>query len=259
MRARRSSGEDAWLEPGAGAALIDPVVRDVEARSMTSPKSTPAPATADAALANNRRTVQAYEGYARRYAAAVSPEPSGIGAEGLQRLAAAIRDGGAASAPARGTPFGARVLEVGSGPGWDADALEALGVSVRRTDVTQAFREFQAERGRQIEALDLLTDNLGGPYDGVMALCVLLHVERELVEGILARVSGALRPGGSFLVSLRLGEGELWETGESGAYRVVLWDEAAFLRGLAAAGFEVVWQARALDGDGDWLTVLARR
>ena len=36
-------------------------------------------------------------------------------------------------------PPGARVLEVGSGPGRDAAALESLGLSVRRTDISPGF------------------------------------------------------------------------------------------------------------------------
>jgi hypothetical protein len=95
---------------------------------------------------NNGRTVAAYENYARRYAAAVSP-PSGSGVEALRSLADKL-------------PSGGQILEIGSGPGWDADFLEELGVRVRRTDVTAAFRNLQAERGRQVDALDVLTDKI---------------------------------------------------------------------------------------------------
>ena len=97
--------------------------------------------------ANNGRTVAAYENYARRYAANVSPQPSDSGASALRRLADML-------------PSSGRVLEIGSGPGWDADFLEGLGVRVRRTDVTAAFRDFQAERGRQVDPLDVLTEKI---------------------------------------------------------------------------------------------------
>ena len=59
-------------------------------------------------------------------------------------------------------PSGGRVLDIGSGPGWDADFLEGLGVRVHRTDVTAEFRDFQAERGQQVDALDVLTDEIIG-------------------------------------------------------------------------------------------------
>lgn len=198
--------------------------------------------TADA----NRRTVEAYERYARAYAAAVSPHPTGIAEEGLRRLAAIV--GGAGT-----------VLEVGSGPGWDADHLESLDVEVRRTDVTAAFRALQAERGKRVERLDLLVDELGGPWDGVLALHVLQHIERDRTAGVLRRVAAALRPGGAFLVTLREGDGELWERGASGDYRVVLRGQAEFSAALAEVGLGVEWTAHCVDSDGAWLHALARR
>ena len=80
-------------------------------------------------------------------------------------------------------PAGGTVLEVGSGPGWDADLLEAHGVAVRRTDLTRAFIDLQAARGKVVERLDVTTDELGGPYDAVLALAVLQHVERPQLPG----------------------------------------------------------------------------
>jgi predicted TPR repeat methyltransferase len=194
-------------------------------------------------LTNNRRTVAAYEEYAVGYAEAVAPDPAAGVATELRRLADVVGPGGT-------------VLEVGSGPGWDADQVESLGVSVRRTDVTRAFREFQAERGKHVELLDVITDDLGGPYDAVMAMCVLLHIDRELTDTVLGKVAGALRPDGAFLVSLREGSGELWESGD---YHVVLWSRAAFSVRLAAVGLRVEWCARTVHSDGPWLTFLARR
>ena len=113
------------------------------------------------ARGNNRRTVVDYEGSAREYVATVAGRPS-ASAEALQRLAAEVVPG-------------TRVLDIGSGPGWDADALEALGVIVHRTDVTAAFCEFQAERGKRCDRLDLLSDPIAGRYGGAMMLCVLQH------------------------------------------------------------------------------------
>jgi hypothetical protein len=196
---------------------------------------------------NNQRTVQSYEGYARQYAAAVSRDPSPPTQEGARRL---VQVTGAA----------ATILEIGSGPGWDADFVESLGASVRRTDITAAFRELQAERGKHVDALDVLEDDLSGPYHGIMAMCVLLNIDRDQVATVLGKVSRALIPAGAFLVSLREGEGELWERSEaSGDYHVVLWSEPDFASSLRAAGLEVLWRTRHEDSDGTWLTFLAQR
>src|SRR5688500_1163558 len=98
-----------------------------------------------ASRVHNRRTVAGYERCARDYAASVSSAPSPSGAEALRQLASAVAPGG-------------RVLEIGSGPGWDADFLETLGIDVHRTDAAAAFCDFQAERGKRCDPLDLLAD-----------------------------------------------------------------------------------------------------
>ena len=199
----------------------------------------------------NRRTIESYEQIARAYADETAPErsdPAEFIAEGLRRLVDAVPTGGTA-------------LEVGSGPGWDADFVESQGVTVRRTDITAAFIDLQAERGKQVETLDVISDELGGPYDGVMALAVLHHVNRGRIPALLRRVAEALHPGGVFLVAIREGDGELWETGDSGnPYFTVLWRESAFRDQLEDVGLMVRWSSRNEDsGEGPWLTFLARK
>lgn len=194
---------------------------------------------------SNARTVLAYEEYARTYAKNTAGTPTGMVRDGLDRFAIAL---GPKS----------RVLEVGSGPGWDADYLESLGVLVRRTDVTAAFRALQGERGHAVEALDVLTDDLGGPWDGVMALCVVQHIERARADGVLSRIAASLRPGGALLMSLPEGVGERAE-GNSGDYHVVFWTFDACGKSLRAAGLQVEWSARTVYDEGPWFTVLARK
>src|SRR5688500_1785670 len=107
----------------------------------------------DSATSPNRSTVESYERIARSYAADTAPDPSGdegFSGEGLRHLVDTLPDGGV-------------VLEVGSGPGWDADVVESRGFTVRRTDVTAAFIDVQAERGKHVGRLDVVSDELGGP------------------------------------------------------------------------------------------------
>jgi 2-polyprenyl-3-methyl-5-hydroxy-6-metoxy-1,4-benzoquinol methylase len=187
------------------------------------------------------RTLQSYESFAREYANLVSPQPPTDVEAALRRLMAAVRPG-------------ARVLEVGSGPGRDADFIETLGASVRRTDATQAFLDLQAARDKQGELLDLVADALGGPYDAVLAMCVLIHVERAQTDAVLRKIASALRPGGAFLVSVREGDGE---TG--GDYHMTYWRRGAFAAALAAAGLHVAWDHRYVDSASEtWLMFLTR-
>lgn len=194
----------------------------------------------------NRRTIEGYERCARDYAAEVPREPSLAAAAALRRLADAI-------------PPGGQVLDIGSGPGWDADFLETLGVRVHRTDVAAAFREFQAERGKRVDPLDLLADDIPGRYHGILMLCVLQHFERTQLDAALRKLAGALSDAGVVLLQYPEGADEFWEHGASGDYRVVRWARDALDGRLALAGFAVEWEA-AIDGrDGSWRSVLARK
>lgn len=192
----------------------------------------------------NRRTVAAYERHARDYAANVPHEPSPFDAQALRRFVAAM-------------PPDSGVLEIGSGPGWDADFVESLGVSVHRTDVTAAFRDFQAERGKRIDALDLLADDIAGHYGGMLMLCVLQHFEREQVDAALRKLRLALLDGGALLLSCPLGDDVFWQHGSSGDYRVVRWSADALDQRLQQAGFAVTWSESRDFEEGPWRTVLA--
>lgn len=200
--------------------------------------------------ANRRRTIDSYEQIAREYAAdtAKSADGSGAAGEGLRRLVEAMSGGGT-------------VLEVGSGGGWDADFVESRGLAVRRTDITQAFIDLQAERGKQVERLDLATDDLGGPYDAVMAMAVMQHLERDLIPQVLRRFAAGLTPQGLLLTAIPVGEGDYWEVGESGnEYFTVLWIESDFTEALVDAGFAVEWSvSNDYPNEATWLMLLARR
>lgn len=200
----------------------------------------------EASRESNQRTVAGYERCAREYASEVSSTPSATGARALRRLAAAV-------------PPGGRVLEIGSGPGWDADFLETLGLDVHRTDVTAAFRAFQAERGKRCDPLDLLADDIEGRYDGIAMLAVLQHFERAQLDTALRKLVQALDPGGALLLMYPQGDEEGWEQDASGDYRRVLWMPDAMDSRLAQAGFAVEWDDIFDGRAGEWRSVLARR
>jgi hypothetical protein len=178
---------------------------------------------------NNARTVVDYERTAGDYVDTVDGKPS-ASREALQRLADVM-------APST------RVLEIGSGPGWDADHLESLGIDVHRTDAAAAFCEFQAGRGKRCDRLDLLTDRIEERYGGALMLCVLQHFDA----------------GGPLLLMYPEGEGEHREHGAAGDYRTWRWPTDAMDARLARAGFAVDWDTM-IDGRGGlWRTVLTQK
>lgn len=195
----------------------------------------------DDSLARSRRTIESYEGYADRYVL-IRRGPD-------EREQAALRQVAAIAG------LGGQVLEIGSGPGCDADFLETLGVQVRRTDATQRFLDLQAARGKQGDRLDVITDPLGGPYDAIVAQYVLFHVPRDCIDRVLAKIASALRPQGAFLVSMREGD---FET--SGNYHEVYWRRKDFAARLKTAGLSVLWdEASSGSDDVTWNTFLTRR
>ena len=203
-------------------------------------------ATASEELARNRATVAGYDACAASYAAETDHAPTPDHVEALERFVASVGIGG-------------RVLEVASGPGWDADRLEAKGLRVRRTDLSEGFIAFQRERGRAVDRLDLITGDLGGPWDGVVALYVIQHVGRELVDGVIGRIAAALRPGGTLLMSFQEGEDEHTSVAAEGIYQVVRWREADMADCLSRHGLAVEWRSAFEGREGVWITVIAHR
>ena len=196
-------------------------------------------------------TIAAYQADAAAYAAGVAalsaPVASAVAAD-REEFARRVGPGG-------------RVLEIGSGPGRDARALEELGLSVRRTDVTPALVDLMRADGFAADVLDPRVDDLGGPWDGVWANAVLLHLARDEMPVVLARLAAATRPGGALYLTVKEGDGEAWSThGHVAAPRhFTYWREQPLHALLTGAGWEVD-VLRHTEGTRDlWLDVFASR
>lgn len=193
------------------------------------------------------RTIAAYQADAAAYAAGTAALPESV-ARDLDEFARRVGAGG-------------RVLEIGSGPGRDACELEARGLVVRRTDVTPAFVELIRADGHDADVLDPLTDDLGGPYDGVWANAVLLHLSREELPVLLERLHAATAPGATMFASLKEGDGEAWSThGHVTAPRhFTFWREGPLREEFTAAGWRVADVRHTRGSRDDWLDVYAER
>jgi len=189
-------------------------------------------------------TLAAYERGAEQYAARTATAPAPEVAALLARVTA-----------------GAHVLELGSGPGRDAAALESAGLTVDRTDGATAFVEAQRAAGHEARVLDLRADDFGGPYDAVFANAVLLHVPRADLVGVLATARRACRPGGVLVASVKKGEGEAWTHVKLDDPRhFTYWDEAGLEAALTAAGWapEQVAESTLPASAERWITAIAR-
>jgi SAM-dependent methyltransferase len=208
----------------------------------------------DVRQAARAATVRAYDSFALDYREGTAELPGPV-ASAIGRLAGVL-------AP------GSRVLEIGSGPGRDAVALEAAGLSVRRTDITPSFVAMLRAAGHQADVVDPLTDDLsdpaapGTPYDAVWSGACLLHVDRDDLPTVLTRLAETTRDGGLLYASFKEGDGAGWSVhGHVPAPRhFTYWREEPLREVLEAAG----WTVRHVGyGDGlrgeRWLEVLASR
>lgn len=172
----------------------------------------------------NARTLAAYEEQAQRYREQTEALDKDRWLEGL-----------ATAAPA------GRFLEVGSAYGRDALALESLGRQVHRTDATRAFVEMQRAEGHAADVLNVLTDDIMGPYAAVLANAVFLHFQPAELRDVLVKVRLALSPGGLLAFSVKIGDGSEWSSHKLGVPRFFQYWQPEPLRDLVTeCGYEVL-------------------
>jgi len=139
---------------------------------------------------------------------------------------------------AEALPKGARVLDLGCGPGDAAEHMLQLGLDVDPIDASPAMIAIARDRRGLPARLGTFDDlPLSATYDGIWANFSLLHAPRDAMPRHLAAIRSALKDGGLFHIGLKLGEGE--ERDSLGRfYCYYSRDELADL--LAKAGFDIL-------------------
>lgn len=156
---------------------------------------------------------------------------------------------------------GQHVLELGSGPGRDALALEEAGLIVDRTDGATSFVDRLLADGHTARVLNVHASDFGGPYDAIFANAVLLHVARSHMTGVLSVARDATRPGGVLVASFKKGEGEGWSDRKLDARRhFTYWQEDALRDAVIAAGWTPLRVADTTQrtSSESWITLTAR-
>lgn len=103
---------------------------------------------------------------------------------------------------------GSKILELGCGDGKDAEAMIRAGLDVTPTDGSpELARVAQARLGRPVIIMRFEDLKEHAAYDGVWANACLLHVPEDRLGDVLAKVHAALRHGGRFYASYKMGDG----------------------------------------------------
>ena len=190
---------------------------------------------------DNRDTIATYDAVAARYLARGRDEPF----EGpwLRSFAEAV-------------PNGARVLDLGSGPGRDSSLLRELGLDPICVDFSIGMlRAGVSEYPNPRVQADMLRIPIRTTsVAGVWANASLLHLEAESLPEALSEISRVLVPSGTFYLSLKEGKGSRWESEVFDSPRwFQYWTATDLDRVLSTAGFRVKNAARAETSRDRWL------
>ncbi len=194
----------------------------------------------------NALTLAAYEAGAELYARAQYATPP----DGLLRFidSFAGRLGADAS-----------VLEIGSATGQDAELLEQRGLRVHRSDATEAFVRSLRARGHEADLLNVITDDLGGPWDAIYANAVFLHLSAGELASVLARTAAAVLPGGLLAFTLKEGDGAGWSSHKLERPRhFTYWREGPLRELVNASPWELEALERETGRKDSWLQCLCR-
>lgn len=157
-------------------------------------------------------------------------------------------------------PRGARVADVGCGPGHHTRLLRERGFLAVGFDLSWGMLRSQQVPG--VAQADMRVLPLkAGAVDAVWCAAALLHIPRAEVPVVLREFARVLRPGGQLAISLAEGDGEFAEPVSyhpSHQRWYVLHRLEPVARQLSDAGLELMSFSRR-STHRDWLQLRARR
>lgn len=106
-------------------------------------------------------------------------------------------------------PADGRILDAGCGSGRDAQAFHQLGYQVDAFDASsEIVARATALSGLPVQCLRFDQLTAVEKYDGIWCCASLLHVPAGKLPGVMAILARALKPGGVWYLSFKLGSGE---------------------------------------------------
>ncbi len=111
----------------------------------------------------------------------------------------------------RGLLRGKKILDIGCGPGRDAELFIKRGLDVTGIDLSESFISIASKNvpGARFIAMDVLElDFPDSSFDGVWSCASLIHLKKDDLPVALRKIHSVLKDEGILFVSLKEGEGE---------------------------------------------------
>ena len=161
---------------------------------------------------------------------------------------------------------GARVLELGCGPGDLTAELVARGAKVHAVDRSLEMLSIAAKQapGAELERADVRSFIAPGLYDAVLIAFVLHELPVEDIGGVVERAAGALTSGGRLVIldhALPAGfAGILWKAILRGieSRKIDQWLEVDVAAAIEAAGMHTPVRQELADGKAQLIVARSR-
>ncbi|AUC05805.1 class I SAM-dependent methyltransferase [Acinetobacter lwoffii] len=111
-------------------------------------------------------------------------------------------------------PEGARILDVGCGPGRDTLAFKNKGYQVDAIDYSEELVKKATQlTGIPVRLQSFYEIDADQAYDGIWACASLLHCERTRLKEVIGKLLSALKPNGMLYMSFKYGNGDRQKDG----------------------------------------------
>jgi len=196
----------------------------------------------------NHKTLEAYEQYADKYLEQDSSNADKLKQDMLKKCLVDI-------------PKDAKIFEVGSAGGKDAEFFRSLGYkNIAVSDVPSHFLKVLKKKDFSPIKFNLIKDEFPDKYDFIYCWAVLMHFTKEEARSAVRKMYGALNSDGKILMCVKTSEDEKeeWANFQNEKQAKVyfsFWEEKELRNYLNEVGFcdIKIWRY------GNWLDCLAKK